>query len=316
MNELQKIESFKRELAVAETFEEIKLLGSAADAMAEFAKKNNMAKEQQNEIGIYRIDVEAKKGAWLNENFPHGVRNDRRGSEVVPLPMPASKKESSSARMIERMPEKVKETIIEELKESKKIITPQAVVNEFKKVERKEKIEAQIIEINKGIDRPKGVYNVIAIDPPWSYTRGYDPDGSRGALPYPTMSQQQLKDFEIPSSDNCIMWLWTTQAFIWDAKELLNHWGFTYKAILTWDKEKMGMGSWLRMQTEFCLMGVKGNPILKNHGTRDIIREPRGKHSAKPEVFYKLVEELCPGNKIEIFSRTNRENWDVYGDEI
>ena len=72
----------------------------------------------------------------------------------------------------------------------------------------------------------------------------------------------------------------------------------------------------MRLQTEFCLMAVKGSPIIKNHATRDIIREPRRKHSQKPEAFYNLVQELCPGRKIEIFSRNKREGWESYGDEL
>ena len=72
MNQIQKLETWKKDLALAETFEEIKLHDSASAAAAEFARRNNLALEKQNEIGKFRVDVETKKGQWLDENFKHG----------------------------------------------------------------------------------------------------------------------------------------------------------------------------------------------------------------------------------------------------
>jgi len=189
-------------------------------------------------------------------------------------------------------------------------------------VKKEEKIKTRIESIEKQKENIKtipeitGVYDVIVIDPPWNYGREYDPDGSRVANPYPEMSQDELKNMVLKSSDNSIIWLWTTHKFIWDAKELLNLWGFKYKAILTWDKENIGMGHWLRMQTEFCLFGIKGNPIWDNTTFRDIIREKRREHSRKPDQFYTMVESICYGSKIEYFAREQREGWESTGNDI
>jgi len=69
------------------------------------------------------------------------------------------------------------------------------------------------------------------------------------------LKKDQLLELEIPSADNSVIYLWTTHKFLFDAKELLDNWGFDYKATLVWNKEKMGMGAWFRMQCEFCLVG-------------------------------------------------------------
>ena len=189
--------------------------------------------------------------------------------------------------------------------------------SEIKKQERKDEIEKQKEDIRQGkIEMPIGTFETIVIDPPWSYGREYDPDGSRVANPYPEMAQEQLKELKIPASDDCVIWLWTTQAFIWDAHNLLKHWGFTYKAILTWDKENIGMGAWLRMQTEFCLLGIKGKPLWGITNMRDIIREPRREHSRKPETFYELIDNNFVGRKLDYFSRNTRNGWDVMGNDI
>jgi len=58
MNQIQKLETWKKDLALAETFEEIKLHDSAAAAAAEFARREKLSLEKQNEIGRFRISVE------------------------------------------------------------------------------------------------------------------------------------------------------------------------------------------------------------------------------------------------------------------
>lgn len=186
-----------------------------------------------------------------------------------------------------------------------------------KKQERKQLIQKQVEEIEKGnIEKPDGLFDVITIDPPWNYGTAFDSAGRRVANPYPEMTQQQLKELEIPAKENCVMFLWTTHKFIWDAKELLDTWGFAYRSMIVWDKERIGMGDLIRMQCEFCLIGIKGKPLFKdNHSVRDIIKEPRREHSRKPEAFYALVDDLCVGRKLDFFSREKREGWCCYGND-
>lgn len=204
-----------------------------------------------------------------------------------------------------------------EARESQEVVTRSDVLSKIKKEQRKELIQRQVEEIEKGnIEKPDGLFDVIAIDPPWNYGTSFDADGRRVANPYPEMTQEQLKAIEIPAKDNCVMFLWTTQKFIWDAKELLDTWGFTYRSMIVWDKEKIGMGDLIRMQCEFCLVGIKGSPVFKdNHSVRDIIREPRREHSRKPEEFYKIVDSLCAGRKLDFFSREERKGWFSYGND-
>ena len=42
---------------------------------------------------------------------------------------------------------------------------------------------------------------------------------------------------------------------------------------------------------------------------------PRGKHSAKPEAFMDMVEQVSPGPYLELFARRNRLGWDTWGNE-
>lgn len=198
---------------------------------------------------------------------------------------------------------------------------------EIKKEEKKEERLQKIEEVKQKIEadniiQPNKKYHVIAIDPPWSYkekggfsSEDYNSESNRGAVDYPVMNIEQIKNIELPAADDCVLFLWTTHAFLKDSFEIMENWNFDYKATLVWDKVKMGIGRTIRMQVEFCLIGIKGNPIINGSAERDIITEPRREHSRKPEAFYEMVDRMCIGNKLDYFSRNNRNNWEHYGAE-
>lgn len=195
---------------------------------------------------------------------------------------------------------------LKEYPELAKASTKSMAKMELKKIKKKEKIKTLI--------SPEGLYNVIVIDPPWNYGTKYDDKSRRVGSPYPELSFEELTKIKLPSANDCVLWLWTTHKFIWDAKKLMDIWGFEYKLILVWDKEKLGMGSWLRCQTEFCLIGIKGHPVWNLTNERDLIREARKEHSRKPNCFYDMVEKITTGRKIDWFGRYKRDGWDIYGD--
>lgn len=195
--------------------------------------------------------------------------------------------------------------------------------SKVKKVERKQHIEQQREDIVSGkLNLPEGLYEVIVIDPPWDYGEagGFTPDqhdsaGNRGGVDYATMSISEIKNIELPATTDSVIFLWTTHKFLYSSFDILSTWGYDYKATIVWDKEKIGIGRTLRLQCEFCLLGVKGKPLLNTGSERDIIREPRREHSRKPEAFYSMVDRLTVGRKLDYFSRQGREGWDSYGAE-
>jgi DNA modification methylase len=138
MNELAKIESFRTDLALAETFEEIKLIGDAAEAYLEFVRKQNLSVDAQNRISDFVIEVEEKKGDWLDKNYPHGGTgaNQYKSAELPNWKlskMPATPKESARARAIKKAPKQKKEEIKNKIKEAGGIVTPKKLFNELQK---------------------------------------------------------------------------------------------------------------------------------------------------------------------------------------
>ena len=177
------------------------------------------------------------------------------------------------------------------------------------------KIEAQK-EVIKGLTPPTGFYDVIVVDPPWPMPGEYDPDGRRTTPDYPTMSLDEIANTEIPAKDDCVLWLWVTNLNMHDGLHLVEQWDFQFRNILTWAKDKFGLGRWLRGQTEHCLLATRGNPLFQGEAMSTLLQAKRTGHSAKPDEFYDLIDKCCVGKKLDYFSGKRRDGWDCYGDEV
>lgn len=182
---------------------------------------------------------------------------------------------------------------------------------------RKTRLAGQVSAI-ENTTLPRGKFHVISADPPWAYTKRAEDTTHRGACPYPTMDAAAICAMPVGelAHDDCILWLWTTNAFMKDAYQVAEAWGFEVKTILTWAKDRMGLGDWLRGQTEHCLMAVRGRPVVVLTNQTTLLHGPLREHSRKPDEFYTLVERLCPGSKCELFSRETRPGWESFGAEV
>lgn len=220
-------------------------------------------------------------------------------------------------RKIKAIPEDARENFIAETKAQGKELTKAGVLKLGKELIHKAERTRQL-EAIKTAQWPTGQYHVIAVDPPWAYAIRPDDSTHRAANPYPSMSVEEITNLKVPglALGDCVLWLWTTNAFMEEAHQIARAWGFEKKTILTWVKDRMGTGDWLRGQTEHCLMCVKGKPVINLTNQTTVIHGPLREHSRKPEQFYQLVNELCPGQKVELFARQEREGWNTYGNEL
>jgi N6-adenosine-specific RNA methylase IME4 len=168
---------------------------------------------------------------------------------------------------------------------------------------------------------PEGRFRVIVADPPWAYdTRAEDPS-HRAANPYPQMSIEDIRALAVAgrAHDDAVLWLWTTNGHMREAYGVVEAWGFQPKTILTWAKDRMGTGDWLRGQTEHCLMAVRGRPVVTLTNQTTLLQAPMREHSRKPDAFYVLVESLCPApdnGRLELFARETRPGWLTAGAEV
>jgi N6-adenosine-specific RNA methylase IME4 len=148
------------------------------------------------------------------------------------------------------------------------------------------------------------------LDPPWPSTDA--------ALPYPKLGLEEIAGLPIPQLLNAdaVVWLWTTNTFLFEAERLAREaWGLNYRNLLTWAKDRVGTGHWLRGQTEHCLLLTRGKPTLRLGSYSTLLTADVREHSRKPDEFYALVERVCPGNRLELFARQRRPGWQVWGSE-
>lgn len=166
-----------------------------------------------------------------------------------------------------------------------------------------------------------GKFRVIYADPPWQYGDEGAPGGGV-AEHYSTMSLAQLKALKVGDlahEDGCHLWMWTTWPMIRDRvpHDVLEAWGFRWVGEMVWKKSGFGVGRWLRPATEILILAVKGNLKLLSDGkATNAFREfDKARHSAKPEEFYEVIEELSPGPYVELFARRERAKWMRWGNE-
>ena len=193
-----------------------------------------------------------------------------------------------------------------------------AARSEERRTERLEKIVA-ISTGNAPVGSIAERYPVIYLDPPWRYEHA-ESESRAIENQYPTMSLEEIKAMDMTkvAFDDCVMFMWATSPKLAEAFEVLDAWGFSYRTCAVWDKQKIGMGYYFRQQHELLLIAVKGQPPTPAPADRpsSVFSYPRGNHSAKPHEVYEIIEAMYPTlPKIEMFCRTPREGWGVWGNQ-
>jgi N6-adenosine-specific RNA methylase IME4 len=193
-------------------------------------------------------------------------------------------------RALAEQPERVEQLLTEG------VVARRAILDKLKMPERGQSIAAP----------PDGRFRTIVADPPWRYgnagTRANAAGHYDGTMSVPEICDlaTQVKEW---ADDDAHLYLWTTAGFLRESFEVMDAWGFTYKTFLAWVKPQMGMGNYFRVSSELVLFGVKGRLPVGNRGLMNWFEAKRGKHSAKPQKFFKLVEQASPGPHLEMFSR-------------
>jgi N6-adenosine-specific RNA methylase IME4 len=188
-------------------------------------------------------------------------------------------------------------------------------IRKSRSAENKEKRDAMRKQA-LAIKPPEGKYRTIVIDPPWDMEKiQRDLAPNQVDFDYPTMSLDEIKDFKLPAHEECHLWLWTTQKYLKYSFDLLDSWDFTYLATFVWHKnggfQPVGLP---QFNCEFVLLARKGGqPFMETKQFFTCFNAPRREHSRKPDEFYDVVKRVCPEPRIDIFSREDRDGYDVWG---
>ena len=178
-----------------------------------------------------------------------------------------------------------------------------------------------------------GEYKVLVVDPPWDQGK----TGKRSVRPnqgtdleYPTMTLDEIKD-GVPigewTAEQALMWLWVTNSrsrssgkpIIVQGFELLDHWGFRYYTMVTWNKGNgvCPFGPY-RIVTEHCLFAYRGKLDTREHPKgqmKTLIETASRGHSVKPQEFYTEIAKHFNGPRLDVFARSPHNGFDGWGNE-
>jgi N6-adenosine-specific RNA methylase IME4 len=164
----------------------------------------------------------------------------------------------------------------------------------------------------------------VVADPPWrpslhanTIGRVSGPYRAGPQRYYTTLSVGEISSMVPSTTNKAHLWLWVINQHVDWGYAVARAWGFEPQQMFTWIKPGLGTGQF-QCNTESVLIcrkgGPSGNSFGKTHGTA---REwPRGRHSEKPEEFYRLVETVSAGPYHEMFARRHRAGWTAMGDQL
>lgn len=331
---LVRLDSARQALMESRDLSEVKAIHDQAEAMRQYATAQRMGLEAQNHAaqisllaarraGELIASMERSSGGRPSENSCHagtGLRAALRASEIAP---------SQAYRWVNiaAVPEPIYEQhVAETLAKPNGELTSAAVVKLANDLKRNQPASDAPITAPE----PSGRFTTIVADPPWQYTNV----ATRAAAQdhYPTLTVPQVcslqpwgKLVSELAEDAAHLYLWTTNAFLRDAFDVVTAWGFEYKTTLVWVKKQLGIGNYFRSSHEFVLFGVRGGlrvldsnqfSWFEDEGAG--FKSDRGRHSQKPDYFYDLAQKVSPGPYLELFARTDlfpRDGWTYWGNE-
>ena len=107
-------------------------------------------------------------------------------------------------------------------------------------------------------------YKIIYADPPWPYN--FPETRAAKTKDYNTMSILDICELRVKdiADCDCLLFLWVTFRNLFEAKNVIDAWGFTYKTCaFVWvkktkhGKDFYGMGEYTRANPEICLVARK-----------------------------------------------------------
>lgn len=175
-------------------------------------------------------------------------------------------------------------------------------------------------------------YRIVLADPPWPHYGDPNKNAAAGKH-YSLMSLDEIKGLPIRSimADKAALFLWATGPRLHFAIEAISAWNLHYRGVAyVWVKTRKDGGiiagqgvppTFTKPTTEFVLAATtrpRGRPFdLRSLNQQQVVLEPRGRHSAKPPIFRRLITELCSStHRVELFARTRVSGWDAWGAEL
>jgi N6-adenosine-specific RNA methylase IME4 len=340
---LAALDALERELDSPKTYEAIRKVIKAAEAVKLLGGHIAQIKQKAEWvilIGNQRIGEELatvpKATKWDDQFTPGGKLIDGKAGTGIP-----GTSRSRLGKLASIARDRLRQ-MAESLWGSGKDATVKAIIGEKKE----EEIREERASFEQRRDRGARVDDLIAMaeqgkkfkviyaDPPWEF-KVYSGKGKQRSAEryYDTESLEGIKALPIKelADDDCVLFLWGVCPELPGALDVIKAWGFDYKTIgFVWVKTvsaadnpidgegrlSWGLGYWSRANVELVLLATKGKPQRMAKDVHQVVIEPVGQHSVKPEKVAQRIESLLNGPYLELFARRPRKGWTVWGEEL
>ncbi|MCC0025848.1 MAG: MT-A70 family methyltransferase [Zhengella sp.] len=172
-------------------------------------------------------------------------------------------------------------------------------------------------------------FRTILADPPWRFLNrtGKVAPEHRRLNRYGTMSTHEICELPVAEilEPTAHLYLWTPNALLPEALQVMQAWGFEYKSNIVWHKVRKdggsdgrGVGFYFRNVTELILFGVRGKnarTLAPGRSQVNYMASRKREHSRKPDEQYSLIESCSPGPYLELFARGTRPGWTYWGNQ-
>lgn len=324
-SQLVQFSKLRSELAKVTEIDEVKAIRDKAEALRAYCRQAKDGLPMQNQFAEIVLRAERRAGEMLAASEkakggrPGNLSHDVTGFPPTLPQLGIERMQSSRWQKIAGLPARAFERHIAEVKSARtqELTTAGMLRVAAKTISDQERANAR--KNPPSLESVNGRFGLLYADPPWRYD--FSVSRSRKIeKQYDTTDLEYLCGLAVPkiAEPDCVLFLWATSPKLPEALSVMKAWDYDYKTCMVWVKDKIGMGYYARQRHELLLIGVKGKPSVPAPEDRpdSVISAPRGKHSAKPEQVYELIETMYPNtSKIELFARKARKNWAAWGNE-
>ena len=334
MLEISRFDAMHAAIVQAHTIDDVKGIRDQAEALRQYARQSRLSIEDINRIAEIKLRAERRGGELVAEiERWQGRRTDleetsghdgpkltlRDQVEEAGLSMTTAKR----WQMLSELPEQIFDRQIAETVSAGGELTTSAMLRTVQEY-RRERTRAGMSAPGAF---PVGRFRVFYADPPWQYgnngVKSIDDNYGTAERHYPTMSLAELcamgEQVGPAAMPDSVLWLWTTAPLLPEALAVISAWGFTYKTHYIWHKMRHNFGHYSSVRHELLMVATRGSCLpdveIKLPSVVEIERTPA--HSAKPEEFRQMIDQLYPyGPRLELFRRGDAPaGWHVWGNQ-
>ncbi len=308
-----KLDGAVKALAEASSLEDVKHIADVAEAARAYAKAARLGLKAQNRAAEIHLRAQRKAGEMLATMDIHGGdRKSRLHDATLKLSdLGIDKFQSHRWQRLASVPEEEFEEHLQEIRQAHREITTASVLalgRGTPSVARNETNQRVASDSQWQALVDSGTrFGTIYADPPWD-DEHHDP----------RMTVVQLCSLPVAAiaADSAHLHLWATDDDLFDAKRIIQAWGFDYAGCFVWVKPEANTSQYWGAGHEFLLLGVRGSCSFLDRSLKSWAEIEQTQDGHKPEAVRQLIERVSPSPRLELFARQQASGWTMMKPEI